>query len=144
MIHEDIKARHKFVRRAQSLPHDKRILTTLLGDLERMAKDAKVDFLEDSVVIGVVKKYIKNAETMIRASELGSVQMAESQIEIMILEHFMPQVLTDLEVEKIMSKWVSESPEGITMGILMGNMKSYYPGRYDGRSVSMIAKAVLA
>lgn len=84
---------------------------------------------EDAYVVAKIKSMIKNAEATNSLNE----------VELDILNDYLPKQLTESELERIVNNFVSEN-EGINMGTIMGYLKNNYDGQYDGKMASSIAK----
>lgn len=89
---------------------------------------------EDGYVVTKIKSMIKAAEGTNSLSEM----------ELNILGKYLPKQLSDVELEWIITRFISES--NLTqkdMGKVMGFLKSNYGGQYDGKLASTITKKIL-
>lgn len=104
------------------------ILGVLLSELDRDDKIKESDFRNpsDNDVIRVTKKMIDSLKLM------SSTQALE---EVKILEQFIPQQLTEEQIESIIKRERFTSIKDC-----MGFFKELYAGLYDGKIVSKIFK----
>lgn len=129
------------------------------GDKERlsvirMAKSAilyaekeKLHELDDEEVIEVLSREVKKRkDDMAEYGRLGKHEMAESlQREIDILLSYLPQQLTDDEVEEIVRQSIIDVGANSIkdLGKVMNAVMPKVKGRADGRVVNTIAKKLL-
>ena len=62
-----------------------------------------------------------------------------SELELAILESYLPSQFSEDELRKIVSDYVSTT-EGANMGSVMGYLKQHFGGQYDGKMASTVAK----
>ena len=119
----------------------------LLAAIKQREVDERRD-LADADVLAVIEKSIKQRRDSIAQFEAaGRQELADREkAEIAVLEGYMPQALTDAEVEAAIAAAVQESgaagPQD--MGKLMGLLKGRLAGRADMGKVSGMVKARLA
>jgi len=120
----------------------------------RMAKSAivyaekeKLHELDDEEIIEVLSREIKKRkDSMDQYERLGKQEMAESlRREIDILFSYLPQQLTDDEVEEIVRQSIIEIGANSIkdLGKVMNAVMPKVKGRADGRVVNAIAKKLL-
>lgn len=130
------------------------ILTTLIGEASMPGKNDGNRESTDAEVQAVMKKFLKNAnETMGHLIKTGThaespeaSKILELQLEIDILEKYMPKLMTNEELRAIVVDIVDvELPEKSPrmMGEVMKLLKARHNGLYDGKSASGIVKDVL-
>lgn len=119
------------------------LLTTLIGEAEMVGKTAGNRETTDEEVIAVVKKFVKNInETVVVVTK--SETIADLVKERQLLEKYLPLQLTRLDIEKFLAKTKHEISAGPKdMGKLLATLKATYPGQYDGKMASEVAKALL-
>src|SRR5688572_23997009 len=121
-----------------------RLLTAALKQKE--VDDRKA--LTDSDVIATIDKMIKQRRDSIAQFEQGNrPDLAEKeQFEISVLERYMPQALSEEEIEAAIAAAISESgaKAPADMGKVMGVLKARLAGRADMAKVSGQVKAKLA
>ena len=141
-INDDVKAamRAGDTRRRDAL----RLLTAALKQRE---VDERKD-LADADVIAVIDKMIKQRREAIAQFEKGGRQdLAQNeQFEIAALQAYMPQALSDAEIEAAIAEVIgatgAKAPSD--MGKVMGALKGKLAGKADMTRVSALVKAKLA
>ena len=130
------------------------------GDKERLAvirlimsamKQVEVDErteLDDNRVLGILDKMVKQRRESISQFNAGGREdlAAREQAEIDVISDFLPQALSDDEIEAIINQAISDS--GATsmkdMGKVMGMIKPQITGRADMGAVSGKIKSLLS
>lgn len=138
-------------RKAARLSRDNVSAATLTTFSEDMRSDIMGDLSmamygiyapEDSVVIRYLKNAIKTAKNAVVLAQKQSTSasdafVAKTELEITLLESFLPKQLTDHElgiaVGKIMSNTTLEG--GKLMGHIMSELKRDYEGLFDASKV---------
>ncbi len=119
----------------------------LLASIKQKEVDERKD-LTDQDVIGVVEKMIKQRrESIAQYEKAARADLAEvEKFELEVLQAYMPQALSESEVEDAVSTAISESgAQNVRdMGNVMGLLKSKLAGRADMSVVSTIVKARLS
>jgi uncharacterized protein YqeY len=84
----------------------------------------------------------KREEAEAFARRAGRPELVErNAAERAILEGYLPRTLDEAELTAALGAWVAEGVRAI--GPLMARLKERYPGRYDGKRASEIARALL-
>jgi uncharacterized protein len=141
-LNEDMKAAMK-AREAEKLG----ALRLLLAAVKQREIDERIT-LDDAGVVSVVEKMIKQRRDSISQFEKGARQdLADKEkFEVAILEAYLPQQLSQAEVDAIIADAVAatgaKSPAD--MGKVMGVVKPKLAGRADMGKVSALVKAKLA
>jgi uncharacterized protein YqeY len=121
-----------------------RLLTAALK--QREVDDRKA--LADSDVTATIDKMIKQRRDSITQFERGNrPDLAEKeQFEISVLERYMPQALSEEEIEAAISAAIAETgaKAPADMGKVMGVLKAALAGRADMAKVSARVKSKLA
>lgn len=112
------------------------ILSTIVGELQSEEKRGKK--IDDEFVIAYIKKVMTNIRGNLALGVYDNNQKLKAEFELTVLEGFVPTQLSSEEIEAE----IKESGLG-SMGEIMKHFKSVYPGRYDGKLVSSIAKSYL-
>jgi hypothetical protein len=130
------------------------------GDKERLAvirlimsamKQVEVDErteLDDNRVLGILDKMVKQRRESISQFNAGGREdlATREQAEIDVISDFLPQALSDDEIEAIINQAISDS--GATsmkdMGKVMGMIKPQITGRADMGAVSGKIKSLLS
>jgi uncharacterized protein YqeY len=141
-INDDVKAamRGGDARRRDAL----RLLTAALKQRE---VDERKE-LADAEVVAVIERMIKQRRESIAQFEKGGRQdLAQNeQYEIGLLQAYMPQALSDAEIEAAVAEAIAaagaKAPSD--MGKVMGALKGKLAGRADMSKVSALVKTKLA
>lgn len=120
-------------------------LSTLVGDLEKLAKDLGQTVPTDEQVIGKIKQYIETLAE--NASVCGNPDLAVSfNSEIEMLRVYLPTQITEdqlrAEIEVLYSISSFRGPKAI--GFIMNALKEKFSGQYDGKRASEIAKSIIS
>jgi len=144
-LKQEITAAMKDAMRAK----DKVRLGTIrlaLSEIKRVEVDERID-PDDTRITIILDKMVKQRRESIRQFEAGSRQeLADiEQAEIEVLQVFMPQALTDEEVETILSAAIADSGAKTMqdMGKVMALIKPQVIGKADMGAVSQKIKAAL-
>jgi uncharacterized protein len=119
----------------------------LLAALKQREVDERKE-LADADVVAVIDKMIKQRRESIAQFEKGGRRdLAENeQFEVGVLQAYMPQALSDAEVEATVAEAIAaagaKAPSD--MGKVMGALKSKLAGKADMAKVSALVKAKLA
>lgn len=136
-IRKDALTARKEKRREASL------LTTLIGEIETRTKALKEPRpLTDEEVVGIVRKFLKNAENTLEKVR-GSRPEVLDQIglEILTLQGYLPSQLTEADLRTYAQVRI-QSGDGL--GQVMAALKADFPGRYDGKLASAVVRGLLA
>jgi hypothetical protein len=104
--------------------------------------------LDDAAVIAVIEKMLKQRKdsiTQYEAAHRDDLADAE-KYEVSVLQAYMPEALSDTEVEGAISKAISAvgAKGQQDMGRVMGVLKSELAGRADMSKISALVRAKLA
>ena len=140
-ISDDMKAAMRS-RDAQRLS----AIRLLLAAIKQREVDERKE-LNDQEVIGVVEKMIKQRRESIAQYEKASrADLVDAEnFELEVLQAYMPQPLSQMEIEAAVAAAVSESGAQSVrdMGKVMAVLKSRLAGRADMAAVSALVKARL-
>ena len=122
-------------------------LRMAISELKKEEIDTRKD-ITDEVSIKILQRMIKQRkESMSQFNEAGRDELAKKEeLEIKILEEFMPQQLAEHEITEIISKVIEDSGASSPqdMGKVMGLLKSEFQGNADMGLVSKIVKERLS
>jgi len=141
-INDDMKA----AMRAGEAPR-RDALRLLLAAIKQREVDERKE-LGDADVVAVIEKMIKQRRESIAQFEKGGRQdlATNEQFEVGILQGYMPQALSDAEVETAVAEAIAaagaKAPSD--MGKVMGVLKGKLAGKADMSKVSGLVKAKLA
>ena len=128
---------------------DKEITSTLrmaISELKKEEIDKRID-LEDEQVIQILQRMIKQRkDSYSQFSDAGRNELAEKeQNEINILSDFLPEQLSEEELNSIVKEVIKETAASgpQDMGKVMGSLKQRIQGNADMGLVSKIVKGNL-
>ncbi|RDX36069.1 GatB/YqeY domain-containing protein [Kangiella sp. HD9-110m-PIT-SAG07] len=145
-LHDRLKEEMKDAMRAK----DKARLTTIrlaLSAIKQIEVDTR-ETLDDTAILAIIDKAVKQRRDSIKQYEdAGRQELADiEKAEIEVLQEFLPQPLTDDEInaliEDAVAKTGAESMKD--MGKVMGMLKPQLQGRADMGAVSGKIKARLS
>jgi uncharacterized protein YqeY len=118
-------------------------LSTLLGEIETLAKAGKGE-MTDAVVVTVVKKFIKNLDEAIAAVSKSTVLDPITRLGVMneeraLYEQFLPKQLNEAELKFVIDEIIAAGNTNV--GDAMKALKTDHGGHYDGAMASAILKA---
>jgi hypothetical protein len=129
---------------------DKEITSTLrmaISELKKEEIDKRID-LEDQQVIQILQRMIKQRkDSYSQFSDAGRNELAEKeQNEINILSDFLPEQLSEEELNSIVKEVIKETAASgpQDMGKVMGSLKQRIQGNADMGLVSKIVKENLS
>ena len=141
-LNEDIKVAMK-AREAEKLG----ALRLLLAAVKQREVDERIT-LDDAGVIAVIEKMIKQRKDSISQFEKAARQdlVDKEKFELAILEAYLPQQLTQGEVEAVIAEAIASSGarSPADMGKVMALVKPKLAGRAEMGKVSGLVKAKLA
>ena len=124
---------------------------TVIRGLQAAIKQIEVDErveLDDSQVLAVIEKQIKQRKESVKAFEgAGRDDLAsKEQAEIEVLSQFLPEAMTEEELDSIIAQTISaqEATSMKDMGKVMNSLRPLIAGRADPSQVSAKIKAKLS
>lgn len=141
-INDDVKA----AMRGGDAPR-RDALRLLLSALKQREVDERKE-LVDADVIAVIEKMIKQRrESIVQFEKGGRQDLAQNeQFEIGVFQPYMPQALSDAEIEAAVAAAIAASGAKAPsdMGKVMGVLKGKLAGRADMGKVSSLVKSKLS
>lgn len=137
MLVDDIRSQRMTAMKARDSV-TKTLLTTLLGELESIAKRTQCDITDD-MVVKACKKFISGNNEVIEAGVKLNLELPNLEAENVLLETFIPKQLTEDELRAIIVEM-----DASHLGEIMQKLKANYDGIYDGKLASTIARDILA
>jgi uncharacterized protein YqeY len=141
-INDDVKA----AMRTGDAPR-RDALRLLLAALKQREVDERKE-LADTDIVAIIDKMIKQRrESIVQFEKGGRQDLADKEkFEIGVLQDYMPQALSDAEIENAVAAAVRETgAKGMPdMGKVMAALKPGLAGRADMGKVSALVKAKLA
>ena len=123
------------------------VIRLMLAAIKQVEVDERI-MLDNERTIMVLDKMLKQRRESIRQFTDGNRMdlVAIEEAEITVIQNFLPQALTDVEVDAMVSAAVAESGAQSVkdMGKVMALLKTQMQGRADMSVVSNKIKAVLA
>lgn len=125
----------------------KNTITLLRSAILQVEKDTQKELNEDEMISIVSKEVKKRKDSIEDYVKAGRDDIIENlKVEIAILEKYLPEQLSNEEIEKLVEAAISEvratSPKD--MGKVMQNLRPKINGKADGKVVSQIVKEKLA
>lgn len=121
----------------------KSVVTLIRASIKQYEVDNRVE-LDDDKIIDIITKQLKQANDSLVEFEKADREdlIEETKKEIQVLKQYLPQQLSEEELEKIVIKIISEV--GATsmkdMGKIMATIKPITKGRADGRKINQLVK----
>jgi len=119
----------------------------LMAAIKQKEVDERVE-LDDAAVTAVIEKMVKQRRDSITQYEAGNRPdlVAKEQAELAVLQDYMPQQLSEAEIEAIIDAAITSSGAAGAkdMGKVVGAVKPQVAGRADMGAVSARIKAKLA
>ena len=123
-------------------------LTTLIGEAEMVGKSKGNRESTNEEILVIIKKFENNINENIKIyTEKGIPdRLADAKFELEVLKEFLPEKLTDLQVQKDVGSLITAL--GLpkvqkSMGIVGAELKARYGNQYDGGQVSKMFKTFL-
>ena len=124
---------------------------TVIRGLQAAIKQIEIDErveLDDSRVLAVIEKQIKQRKDSIKAYEGANRQdlASKEQAEVEIISQFLPAAMTEEELDSIIAQTITaqEATSMKDMGKVMNSLRPIIAGRADPAQVSAKIKAKLA
>jgi uncharacterized protein YqeY len=130
----DLIAKDRLIARKHKNAGKASLLTVLVGDIDKKAKDDGDRKPTDEDCLASIKKLLKAVEENLKYKP----EEAEFLTEKSILEYYLPSQLNDVQLMELL---VEASP--INIGSAMSYFKMNFPGQYDSKLASKVAKEYL-
>ena len=119
----------------------------LQAAIKQKESDDQVE-LKDDDILSVIQKMLKQRKDSIEAYQKASRDdlIAQEELEVEVLNKYMPEQLSDDEVNEIVTTVIQEMnvSEMKDMGKVVGALKSKLSGKADMANVSKIVRSKLA
>jgi len=123
------------------------VIRLILSALKQIEVDERIE-LDDSRVLGVLDKMVKQRRESISQFKSGGRDdlVDQEQAEIDVIAEFLPQALTEDEIDAIIQRAISDTGAASMkdMGKVMGVVKPQITGRADVGKVSGKIKSLLS
>ena len=145
LLKQQINEARKDAMRARDKPRLGTIRLAL-SEIKRVEVDERIE-LDDTRIISILDKMVKQRRESIKHFEAAARAelVAQEQLEIKVIQDFLPQALSAAEIEKIIQAALAETgAESIQdMGKVMGLVRPQMLGRADMGEVSQQIKTLL-
>jgi uncharacterized protein YqeY len=124
------------------------VLQMLITGYVNKTKDVHRELTEDEVIT-IINKELKQTKEALESFKLGNRAdlVAESEGKIKVLESYLPQQLSEAEVEKIVSDIAMTTTLGPdpnrNLGVVMKLVMPQLKGKADGKVINQIVAKVL-
>jgi len=119
----------------------------ILGAIKQKEIDDRIE-LDDAQVLVVIQKMVKQRKDSIsQFADAGRTDLVEvEESELSIINNYMPEQLSDDEVDAAVTKAIDDSGADSMkdIGMLMGILKGQLDGKADMGAVSQLIKAKLS
>ena len=141
-IKEDMKASMKAGDKARL-----GVIRLILAAIKQVEVDERIQLDNDRTILVLDKMLKQRRESVRQYTDAGRQDLAAiEEAEILVIQDFLPQALTEEEIDAMVSDAVIKSgAESVKdMGKVMGLLKAKMQGRADMSAVSAKIKAALA
>jgi len=117
-------------------------LITLYSEAKMIGKDDGDRDTTDDEVLGTIQKFIKNINELISHpcnEEFKEIALKEKTL----YENYLPEQLTEEELEIIIKDECDSWPEKLSIGDIMKFLKQDFANQYDSKLASTVARKVL-
>ncbi len=125
-----------------------KVIRLILSSIKQVEIDTRETIEEDSAILTILNKMVKQRRDSISQFELGNRKdLAEIElIEIAVLKKYLPEQLSENEIDELINQSLIESSaEDITkMGVVMSILKKKIGARADMGTISQKVKARLS
>ncbi|MEG0486702.1 MAG: GatB/YqeY domain-containing protein [Acinetobacter sp.] len=122
------------------------VIRSLQAAIKQIEVDERIE-LDDSRVLAVIEKQIKQRKESIKAFEGANRQdlASKEQAEVEIISQFLPAAMTEEELDSIIAQTITaqEATSMKDMGKVMNSLRPIIAGRADPAQVSAKIKAKL-
>jgi len=122
------------------------VIRLMMSAMKQVEVDERIE-LDDNRVLGILDKMVKQRRESISQFQSGGREdlATKEQAEIEVISDFLPQALSEEEIETIINKAISQTSAASMkdMGKVMGIVKPQITGRADMGAVSGKIKSLL-
>ncbi len=123
------------------------VIRLMMSAMKQVEVDERIE-LDDNRVLGILDKMVKQRRESISQFQSGGREdlATKEQAEIEVISDFLPQALSEEEIETIINKAISQTSAASMkdMGKVMGIVKPQITGRADMGAVSGKIKSLLS
>ena len=124
----------------------KSVITMIRDSVKQKEVDDRVDVNDDDVIELIAKQLKQRKDALVEFEKAERDDLiAQTKAEIEILASYLPQQLTDEELEAVVRDAVAEvNAQSVKdMGKIMGKVMAVAKGRVDGKRINEMVKKVL-
>lgn len=124
----------------------KSVITMIRASVKQKEVDDRVDLNDDDVIELIAKQLKQRKDALVEFEKAERDDLiAQTKAEIEILASYLPQQLTDEELEAVVRDAVAEvnAQSAKDMGKIMGKVMAVAKGRVDGKRINEMVKKVL-
>ena len=124
----------------------KSVITMIRASVKQKEVDDRVDVNDDDVIELIAKQLKQRKDALVEFEKAERDDLiAQTKAEIEILASYLPQQLTDEELEAVVRDAVAEvNAQSVKdMGKIMGKVMAVAKGRVDGKRINEMDKKVL-
>ena len=124
----------------------KSVITMIRASVKQKEVDDRVDLNDDDVIELIAKQLKQRKDALVEFEKAERDDLiAQTKAEIEILASYLPQQLTDEELEAVVRDAVAEvNAQSVRdMGKIMGKVMAVAKGRVDGKRINEMVKKVL-
>ena len=110
------------------------LLTTLISEIQKKAKDDKNRDVTNDDCISVIRKFLNNSQEVLKFRSSD-----DTLKEIEILNSYLPQQLNEQEMRQIVLSLIEQYP-AIKIGDVMNHFRQYHSGQFDGKLLLIVVK----
>ena len=124
----------------------KSVITMIRASVKQKEVDDRVDVNDDDVIELIAKQLKQRKDALVEFEKAERDDLiAQTKAEIEILASYLPQQLTDEELEAVVRDAVAEvNAQSVKdMGKIMGMVMAVAKGRVDGKRINEMVKKVL-
>lgn len=124
----------------------KSIITMIRASVKQKEVDDRVDLTDDDVIELIAKQLKQQKDALVEFEKAEREDLiAQTKAEIEILTSYLPQQLTDEELEVVVRDAVAEvNAQSVKdMGKIMGKVMAVAKGKVDGRRINEMVKKIL-
>lgn len=120
------------------------LLTTLLSDIQKKAKDELREVTNDDF-LSTIKKFVKGVNQAIEDCAKVGRDSTQLKIELAILMEYLPKQLEAESLKGEIYKIIVglEDQSAKAMGTVMKELKAKFDGQFDNKTASMLVKSML-
>jgi uncharacterized protein YqeY len=123
------------------------VIRLILAAIKQVEVDERITVNNDRAVLVLDKMLKQRRESIRQFTDAGRLDLAEAEeAEAKIIQEFLPQALTEAEIDAMINEAIAESGAGSIkdMGKVMNLLKTRMQGRADMSAVSNKIKAALS